>query len=643
MPSRCIPSNFLTSLQSNTVYLGKSLKSKYHCPDSLCAEIGSISRPAQTISEAIDIIEKNYKDRDVSLSIFSGTYKEEDILEYKIPSNLISIYSESPKTTFLFGHFIFSNTIEIENITFEGTFSSRDMSIKNCNLILVKTIEIENQNSIEFIDSSIKGSISYKNSFLSNTKILYKNCSLESLGNTINSFELENDSSLSCSFNNCSLSTEFSTGILKTVIKDNSKISISISNSNIIDNNKENYSIELIGFGVSTTTFSIISSNSFIKSNYMFHRFSNDSNFNYILENNTFELENQMHKKELINNGIYRCIIKNNTFHYKNPILLNKPLCEISIQGGKNSRFLERNTIEGNTEKDKAIMFKSLKDTSYEENSKENTFMNNGEGNGLRTDGDNSQLNVISSTNIFKILKGKSKEKNFINNSKLTQTMDNVIWESKEGILLHTDESSSIDHILTNIKYSTNDNTESDSHNQLNGNIKSIFTTSTFQVGNSDKNVMEINGGSHNFSNCSLRHNGNGHNFSIKDSNVECSTSNLLSKEGRNYSVFGKSNVNINTTQLKREGIREESMIKQEDESNIEISASNLTNNIGHCIEKTGGKTKITCNAIKTNIKENYNVIQGDGTLIQSDSQCCIGSSKTSSLPINVPSKLNFI
>ena len=30
-----------------------------------------------------------------------------------------------------------------------------------------------------------------------------------------------------------------------------------------------------------------------------------------------------------------------------------------------------------------------------------------------------------------------------------------------------------------------------------------------------------------NLSNCSLQHNGNGHTFSIKDSNVECSTSEL--------------------------------------------------------------------------------------------------------------------
>lgn len=642
MPSRCIPSKFLTSLESNTVYLGKSLQHKYHCPDSLCAEIGSISRPAQTLSEVIDIIEKNYKDRDVSLSIFSGIYKEEDILEYKIPSNLVSIYSESSKTTFLFGNFIFSNFIEINDITIEGLFKLDDTTFKNCNLILLENILCEDQKNIEFIDCSIKGSISYKNSLLSNTKILYKNCSLESLGNTINSFELEKDSSISCSLENCSLSTEFSTGILKSIVKDNSKINISISNSNIIDNNEENYSIELIGSGISTTTFSILSSNSFIKSNYMFHRFSNDSNFEYILENNTFELANQMHKKELINNGIYNCIIKNNTFHYKNPVLLNRPLCELFIQGGKNSRILERNTIEGNTEKDKAIMFKSLKDASYEENSKENTFMNNGEGNGLRTDGDNSQLNVISSTNIFKILKGKSKEKNFINNSKLTQTIDNVIWESKEGIQLNTDENSKIEQILTLIKYTSNDNIENNSHNQLNGNIESIFTSSIFRTNHSDKNLIEINGGSHNFSNCSLRHNGNGHNFSIKDSNVECSTSNILSKEGRNFSVFGKANLNLNTTQLRREGIKEESMIKQEDESNIEISASNLVNNLGHCIEKVGEKTNITCNALKTKIKENYNVIQGDGTFIQSDSQCCIGSSRTSSIPINVPSKLTL-
>ena len=516
------------------------------------------------------------------------------------------------------------------------------MIIKNCNLILLKTIHIENQNSIELNDCSIKGSFFYKNSLLSNTNILYKNCIFESLGNTINGFELGNDSSISCSFNNCSFFTIFPTGILKSITKDNAGLNISISNSNLINENEENFSIEFIGENVSNTKFSIVSSSSLIKSDSMFYFFTDRSNFEYILENNKFEFEKQLHKMEFINDGVYKSFIKNNSFSYINPTLLTKPLGDLIIKGGEGFETFEENIIEGNTEKDIPLFEKLFQDTVYHKNTNGNRYINNGEGNGLKTKGDNAQLHIIANANIFKILKGKTKDKIFINNSKVYHTMDNISMESRDGMLLNTDENSKIEHVLTNIKYSTNDNTESDSHNKLNGNIESIFTTSTFQVGNSDKNLIELNGGSHNFSNCSLRHNGNGHNISIKNSNVECSTSNILSKEGRNYSVSGKSNLNINTTQLKREGITEDSMIKQEEESNVEISASNLTNTVGHCVEKVGGKTNITCNAIKTKIKENYNVIQGNGTFTQSDSLCAIGSSKTTIVPLEVSSKLTL-
>jgi hypothetical protein len=45
---------------------------------------------------------------------------------------------------------------------------------------------------------------------------------------------------------------------------------------------------------------------------------------------------------------------------------------------------------------------------------------------------------------------------------------------------------------------------------------------------------------------------------------------------------------------------------------------------------------------MKTKINKNYNIIQGDGTFTQSNSQCLIGSSTTNIPPENVPSKVTL-
>ena len=91
MTPRCISSKFSTTLESNTIYMGKSLSNKYNCPDSLCAEHGSFSRPAQTFTQVLNIIKKNFKNIPVSISIFSGEYREEDIFEYSIFNHRIII------------------------------------------------------------------------------------------------------------------------------------------------------------------------------------------------------------------------------------------------------------------------------------------------------------------------------------------------------------------------------------------------------------------------------------------------------------------------------------------------------------------------------------------------------------------------
>ena len=639
MPSRCIPSNFLTSLQSNTIYLGSSLNTKYSCPDSLCAESGSISRPAKKMSEVLEIIEKNYKDRYVSLSIFSGKYIEEDILEYTIPPNLISIYSDSPKTTFLFGKFIFSNSISIENITMEGSLlslSNKDIIIKNCSLVLLETLLLENQKNVEFIDSSIFGSIQCKKSLLSITNILYNNCKMESLGNTIHTFELENECSILCKIENSSLLTNFSTGILKSSIKDNSNLMMVIKNSTITDNNSENYSMELRGMGSSNTIFSILSSDCDIKSDYMYHKFIDICNFEYNLENNNIKLSSQMHKKELMNGGLYSSTIKNNKFSYINPNPLNKPLCDISKKNGKTNRVVENNTIEGNTEKGIALVFKSFKDTSFECSTKNNVFSNIGEGDGLKTDGDNSNINAISNGNIFNIPNGIGKIKNFINNSVLNQTIDNVSITAKDGMKLITDDNSRIKHILTSIIYETRQPSDSDAHNIFEGEIDTILTTSILRSSDSEKPLLKLIKGKHNLSNCAFIQEGNGDNLSVNNSRVQCVSSNFNTREGSNIDLNEESLFDLSTSQLSRTGLKPKSMINQGGGTRLELAATNLENNEGHCVENFGDNTNVICNAIKTKIKDTYNVIQGYSTdtikvdsqngVTQSDSQCLIGS-----------------
>ena len=130
--------------------------------------------------------------------------------------------------------------------------------------------------------------------------------------------------------------------------------------------------MELRGSGVSNTMFSILSSDCIIKGDYMYHNFIDNCNFEYNLENNRMKLSSQMHKKELMNNGLYSSTIKNNTFSYVNQTSLHKSLCDIVRVNGKTKRVIDSNTIEGNTEKGIALMSKSFKDTFFENLTKKN-------------------------------------------------------------------------------------------------------------------------------------------------------------------------------------------------------------------------------------------------------------------------------
>ena len=638
MTSRCIPSKFLTSLESNTIYLGKSLQNKYNCPDALCSESGSFNRPAQKLSEVINIIEKNYKNIPVSLSIFSGEYKEEDIFEYNIPSNLISIYSHSPEITTLFGNFSFSNSIEIKNVTLEGIFRSlpdKNIKFKECYLILTKRIQLENCGKVEFIDSNLVGSILFQNDSIVENDISFQNCNLTSSGDTLLSFKGSKNSHLLCSIENSSILTNFPTGILKTNIKDSSSINIKLLNSKVENRNEENFNFELVGKDTSTTKFSILSCSCYSKCKFMNQVFMNDSNIFYSLENNTFELENQMHHRDLIHNGTYEETLTSNNFNYINPAPLNTPLCIIKKKGGKYIRNIENNRIKGNTNKDIPLRLINGEDSIFNEISKGNSTINIGNGNGVLHNYSNTIRNNIANGNIFMIKNGKSSETYLTNNSKLKTIRDNILLEGKQGIIMNTDENSTIENLISNLKYSSEESMDKEYHNKLDGNIKSVFTTTNMTVKNSDKNIFKINGGDHTFSNSSFEHSDRGDLFSFNNSNLTYSTSNLISNEGNTLNSSGISNIDIRSTNMSRKGVSEKSLINQKEETNLEISASNIANTFGHCIEKVGNKTNTVCSSIKTKINKNYNIIQGDGTFTQSASQCLIGSFTT-----NIPSDI---
>lgn len=89
----CKKSQYLNKISSNTIYIGKS-DSKYSCPDSSCAELGSPMRPVDTIQEAFSVIRERYSNETpVTLSFSAGSYQsgeEKDDFEV-VPTNLVGL------------------------------------------------------------------------------------------------------------------------------------------------------------------------------------------------------------------------------------------------------------------------------------------------------------------------------------------------------------------------------------------------------------------------------------------------------------------------------------------------------------------------------------------------------------------------
>lgn len=94
MKKACKESDFITTLESNTVYMGKSNK-KFKCPQALCAEKGSQMYPASNLKEAFDIIQGRYTiETPVGISVSAGSYSYDDNSNSgnpQIPINLVSI------------------------------------------------------------------------------------------------------------------------------------------------------------------------------------------------------------------------------------------------------------------------------------------------------------------------------------------------------------------------------------------------------------------------------------------------------------------------------------------------------------------------------------------------------------------------
>lgn len=95
MKKVCVASKHLTSLESNVVYVGHLNNDQYQCPEGLCAELGSLARPAKTIFEAFSVIEKRYSiETPVTISLSPGEYSSGTVSKsLTFPKNVVGFVS----------------------------------------------------------------------------------------------------------------------------------------------------------------------------------------------------------------------------------------------------------------------------------------------------------------------------------------------------------------------------------------------------------------------------------------------------------------------------------------------------------------------------------------------------------------------
>ena len=120
--SACKKSAYLNKLGSNIVYVGRS-NSKYQCPDSFCAELGSPMRPVDNLEDTLRIIEKKFAtETPVTISFSPGDYESETFSESLIiPRNVVGLIC-SEGTTKLKNNLMVKNVekLEIQNIDLVG-------------------------------------------------------------------------------------------------------------------------------------------------------------------------------------------------------------------------------------------------------------------------------------------------------------------------------------------------------------------------------------------------------------------------------------------------------------------------------------------------------------------------------------------
>ena len=123
MKKVCVVSKHLTSLESNTVYMGKTTDVLYNCPDGMCAELGSQARPSKTLTETLSVIEKRFApDTPVSIAISAGSYDSGNITSsIELPKNVVALKC-MVGTASLKSDIIVDNVplLQMENISLEG-------------------------------------------------------------------------------------------------------------------------------------------------------------------------------------------------------------------------------------------------------------------------------------------------------------------------------------------------------------------------------------------------------------------------------------------------------------------------------------------------------------------------------------------
>jgi hypothetical protein len=152
MSKACIESKFLTSLQTNTIYVANYADKNYDCPQTLCSEVGSFTSPCSSIEQACSIIEKKFSDKTkVTISFLPGSYTIST--SCLIPKNVISMVS-SLGNTLIEGNLSIINhpLLKIKNIDITGDIelssngeNSNEFYIENCNLGGRYTINVKDK------------------------------------------------------------------------------------------------------------------------------------------------------------------------------------------------------------------------------------------------------------------------------------------------------------------------------------------------------------------------------------------------------------------------------------------------------------------------------------------------------------------